>query len=237
MSLPKIEHPIVKIEVPSTKKKVNFRPMLVKEEKILLMAKVSEDDTDIFGAVQQIVNNCALDKEFDINKLAIFDLQYLFLKIRAISVGEETEVSFRDNEDGETYDFKINLNDIKVEFPEKTLNKIEISDTAGFTMKYPQASLYADKEFLKTDAADTFDLLVVSCIDKIYSGDDIYEASLYKKEELKEFMDNLTIATFDKVREFFGNIPSMKHEIKYTNKMGTERTIVLRDLNDFFTLR
>lgn len=237
MALPKIEHPINKIEIPSTKKKMNFRPMLVKEEKILLMAKVSEDDTDIFNAIQQAVNNCSLDKDFDIEKLTIFDLQYIFLKLRSLSIGEEIELFYQDNEDQKSYNIKINLNDVKVVFPDKIDKNIKINDTTGVVMKFPPANLYSNKDFLKSKTEEIFNNLVVACIDKIYSGEDVYESSLYKPEELKEFVDNLDIKTFEKIREFLNNIPSINHEVKYTNSMGTERKIVLRDLNDFFTLR
>lgn len=237
MSLPKIEYPITDITVPSLKKKFKFRPMLVKEEKILLMAKSSEDDNDIFNAVLQVVNNCAVEDGFDVTKLAIFDLEYLFLKIRASSIGETTDVSFRDTEDEKVYDFTIDLNTIEVVFPENTKNTIQISDNSGFTLRYPPATLYSDKEFLSLEPSKVFDRLVLECIDKIFDGEQTYQASMYKKEELQEFVDGLPVKTYDTVREFFMNVPSMKHEIKYTNKMGSERSIVLRNLSDFFILR
>lgn len=237
MSLPKIEYPISEFEVPSLKKNYKFRPMLVKEEKILLMAKTSEDDTDIFNAVRQVVNNCCVDPSLDIDKLAIFDLEYLFLKIRSISIGEMTEVSFRDTEDSKVYDFTINLNDVKVNFPEGISNTIKITDTSGFTLRYPPATLYSDKEFLGLEANKIFDALVLKCIDKVYDEEKVYDSSLYKKEEIEEFVENLPVKAYEEVREFFGKVPAMKYEIKYKNSNGTERTITLRNLSDFFTLR
>ena len=237
MSLPKIEYPINDITVPSLQKKIKFRPMLVKEEKILLMAKASEDDNDIFNAVLQVVNNCAVSEGFDVTKLAIFDLEYLFLKIRAFSIGETTEVSFKDNEDEKVYDFEIDLNTIEVVFPENTKNTINITDNSGFTLRYPPATLYSDKEFLSLEPNKVFDRLVLECLDKIFDGEQVYQASLYKKEELQDFVESLPIKTYDEIRLFFLNVPSIKHEIKYTNKMGSERTIVLRNLSDFFILR
>lgn len=237
MPLPKIEYPITEIEVPSMKKKFKFRPMLVKEEKILLMAKVSEEDTDIFNAVRQVVNNCCIDPSWDIDKISIFDLEYLFLKLRSISIGNTTEVSFRDNEDNNVYDFTIDLDQIEVKFPENVDKTIKINELAGFTLRYPPATLYADKEFLKLEANQIFDKLVIECIDKIFDGEQIYESSLYQKKELEEFIEGLPMKSYDKIREFFNNVPSMKHEITYNNSNGTERKIVLRNLNDFFTLR
>ena len=235
--LPKIEHPLNDIEIPSLKKKYKFRPMLVKEEKILLMAKASEDETDIFNAVLQVVNNCSVDPSLDVMKLAIFDLEYIFLKIRAASIGETTEVAFRDTEDNKVYDFEINLNEVKVEFPKETKNTVKITESSGFTLRYPPAVLYSDKEFLKLEASKVFDALVVQCVDKIFDGEKIYESNLYKKEEIADFIENLPVKTYEEVRDFFAEVPAMKHEIKYKNSMGSERTILLRNLNDFFTLR
>lgn len=237
MPLPKIEYPINEIEVPSMKKKFKFRPMLVKEEKILLMAKVSEDDTDIFSAVRQVVNNCCIDPSLDVDKLAIFDLEYLFLKLRSMSIGNTTEVSFRDNEDEKVYDFTIDLDTIEVKFPENVDKTVQITDTSGFTLRYPPATLYADKEFLNLEPSQVFDRLVIECIDKVFDGEKVYESNLYKKEEIEEFVESLPMKAYDKIRDFFNNVPSMKHEIKYNNSKGTERKIVLRNLSDFFTLR
>ena len=148
MALPKTKHPLFDIKIPSTGKPVSFRPFLVKEEKLLLMAKASEDPTDIFKAIKQVINNCAMDKGFDIDKLAIFDLEYVFIRLRAISVNNIVKVSYRDNEDDKIYDFEINLNTVEVVFPEKISKNIKISDTIGMTMKYPPASIFDDKEYL-----------------------------------------------------------------------------------------
>lgn len=237
MPLPKIEYPISELTVPSLKAKYKFRPILVKEEKILLMAKVSEDDADIFNAVLQVVNNCSIDDKLDITKLAIFDIEYLFLKLRASSIGETTEVSFRDTEDEKVYDFEIDLNKIEVSFPEKENNTVKINETSGFTLRYPPATLYQDKEFLSLPPDKVFDRLVIECIDKIFDGEEVYQANMYTKEELAEFVEGLTVKTYEEIRHFFTNVPSMKHEVKYTNKNGTERTITLRNLSDFFILR
>ena len=143
MTLPKIPHPTFTLEVPSTKKKLTFRPFLVKEEKILLMAKTSQDENDVLSAVKQIVNNCCETKGFDVNKIAIFDLEYLFLKIRASSVGNMISLSYNDLEDKKQYSFEVDLNKIEVEFPAKSVsNKIEINGKTGILMSYPPASLY-----------------------------------------------------------------------------------------------
>lgn len=234
--LPKIEHPVYKIKVPSLKKDHSFRPFLVKEEKILLMAKESGNDIDIFTAIKQIVTNCSLDKNLDINKLTIFDLEYLFLKIRAVSVDNIVKIGYKDSDDDSVYEFEVNLNEIEVTFPKKKIESIKISENAGMILKYPSASLYEDKEFLKTEKNHYFEL-ILRCVDKIYVGDEIYEVSGVSRKELEEFIENLNVNVFKQVNDFLVNSPKISHTIKYTNKNGLKREIYLNSLNDFFTWR
>lgn len=234
--LPKIEHPVFKIKIPSTQKTHSFRPFLVKEEKLLLMAKESGVESDILFAIKQIVNNCSLDKNLDIDKLSIFDLEYMFLKIRAFSIDNIVKISYRDSEDNSVYDFEIDLNKVEVEFPKKKVETIKINDKAGLIMKYPSASLYEDKEFLNTKQNHYFEL-ILRCVDKIYVGEEIYEVKDVSKEELESFMENLGVGVFKEVNEFLVNSPKINHTIKYTNKNGTKREIYLNSLNDFFTWR
>ena len=234
--LPKIKFPIFNFEVPSTKLKLKFRPFLVKEEKILLMAKMSEKDEDILSSIKQIVNNCCLDESFDVDKITIFDLEYLFIQIRAVSVDDTVKVSYIDNEDKQQYNFEINLNDVKVIFPEKVENNIKIGDTSGILMGYPTASLYDDKEFLNS-GDDAFFNLATSCMDKIYDGEEMYDCKNYKKEELLEFFDNLDVKTFVSIRNFLENQPKLNYKIEYTNSLKNKRTVELNSLSDFFTLR
>jgi len=234
--LPKISFPTFTIEIPSTKKKEMFRPFLVKEEKILLMAKLSEKDEDILTAIKQIVNNCAVDELFDVDNLSIFDLEYLFIKIRAASVEDIVKVAYRDNEDNKIYDFEVNLNDIKINFPDKIENNIKIGDDTGILMKYPNASLYDDKEFLNSGDDALFNL-IIKCIDKIYDGEEMYDVKSYKKEDVENFLESLDVKTFEKIKNFMTDQPKMSYDIKYTNSNGKERTISLSSLTDFFTLR
>ena len=235
MKLPKMDYPIYKINVPSLKKDFSFRPFLVKEEKLLLMAKESENASDILTAIKQIINNCLLDK-LDVNKLALFDLEYIFLKLRSASVDNKIKVSYRDNEDDELYDFEINLDDVAVVYPEKVDNKIKITEKTGIVMKYPSAALYDDKEFLKLDKDYMFEL-ILRCVDSIYNEDELYEAKDYKREDLTEFLENLDVKTFQNIQKFLVTVPKMEYKINYKNKMEHDREIVLNSLNDFFTLR
>jgi hypothetical protein len=234
--LPKIEHPIYKIKIPSTKKDHSFRPFLVKEEKLLLMAKESGNESDIFTAIKQIVNNCSLDKNLDIDKLSIFDLEYIFLKIRSFSIDNIVKISYRDSEDNQIYDFEIDLNEIEVKYPENKSNNIKINDTVGLIMKYPSASLYGDEEFLKTQDNHYFEL-ILRCVDKIYMGDEVYEVSDVPRKELEDFIENLGVNIFKEVNEFLINVPRLSHTITYTNKNDVKREIYLNSLNDFFTWR
>jgi hypothetical protein len=235
MALPKTKHPLFDIKIPSTGKPVSFRPFLVKEEKLLLMAKASEDPTDIFKAIKQVINNCAMDKGFDIDKLAIFDLEYVFIRLRAISVNNIVKVSYRDNEDDKIYDFEINLNTVEVVFPEKISKNIKISDTIGMTMKYPPASIFDDKEYFKS-GDNAFYELVIRCIDMIYDGDEVYDVANVTKEELENFLDDVGINSYQEIIKFMENTPKIVHVLKYKNANGNDRIITLNTITDFFML-
>jgi hypothetical protein len=234
--LPKIDYPLYDIKIPSLNTKEKFRPFLVKEEKLLLMAKQSENDSDILQAIKQIITNCSVNKKFDIDKLTVFDLEYVFLKLRAFSIDNKIKISYRDNEDGEVYDFEIDLNDVEVQIPNKIENNIKITKSSGLLMKYPSASLYDDQEFLNLQKDHLFEL-IVRCIEKIYNEEEVYEASEYKREELREFLEQLDMKTFEKIQEFLVSSPKLEHKISYKNTKGSDREIVLSSLNDFFTWR
>ena len=235
-NLPKIDYPVYKIKIPSLKKDSQFRPFLVKEEKLLLMAKESENASDVLAAIKQIINNCSMDAKFDVNKLALFDLEYVFLKLRAISVDNNVKVSYKDNEDQKVYDFEIDLNKVEVKFPPKTENNIKITDKSGIMMKYPSAELYDDEEFLSLEKDYMFEL-IIRCIESIYYEDEVYSSKDYKKEDLNEFLESLDIKTFEKIQNFLVSVPKMEYKINYKNSLGNDREIVLSSLNDFFTLR
>lgn len=236
MSLPKISHPTFKIVVPSTKKPLIFRPFLVKEEKILLMAKTSNDSGDILSSIKQVVNNCCEEKDFDINKLTVFDLEYIFLKLRSNSVGNKVTLTFEDLEDKLQYKFEVDLNTVEIEYPKNAENKIQIDANTGIIMKYPSAAIYDDNNFINMGNDAMFELML-RCIDKIYSGDEMYDPMSYTKEQLANFIDNLDVKTFEKIQTFLSNAPTMKHILTYRNSLGNERKIELTTLNDFFTLR
>ena len=234
--LPKISHPIFEFNIPSTNKLEKFRQFLVKEEKILLMAKSSEEPSDILRAIKQVVNNCSLSESFDIDKLAMFDLEYLFLQLRSVSVENIVKVSYRDNDDQKVYDFQIDIKNVDVQFPENVDKIIKVTDDIGIKMKYPPASLFDDKDYFKSGDQAYYEL-ILRCIDTVYSGDDLFNATDYTKEDLEVFLDDCGIKTFENIRNFMNNIPKLYYKIEYTNANGKLRTIELTSLSDFFTLR
>lgn len=236
MPLPKVKHPIFEFVVPSTNKRESFRPFLVREEKILLMAKASEDPADSLRAVKQVVNNCYMGGGLDIDKLPIFDLEYLFLQLRAVSVSDVVSVSYRDNEDQQVYDFTIDLKQVKVKFPDKVDPVIKVTDTLGIVMKWPSASVLDDKDYFKV-GEDAYYELILRCLDKIYDGDELYDPAEYSLKELEEFLDDCGVTTLEKIQEFMSQSPRLYHKLTYMNKNGKERVIELTSLTDFFTLR
>ncbi len=241
MALPKISIPTYFINIPSLNKKVLFRAMLVKEEKLLLMAKESDEEDDILLAIKQVVNNCLMDNSIDIDKLAIFDIEYVFLNIRSFSVGSKIKVSYKDNDDNVVRDFEIDINDIKVKFPEfhdfKKPYTIKLNNEMYITLKYPPSTLYSEKIFKNLTENEALDLLMINCLDKIYDGDKVTDFSVHSKEEILEFINSLDISTFEKIKDFILNTPKLEYCIEYVNNNGKERKIVLNSLSDFFMLR
>lgn len=235
-SLPKIDYPIINIKIPSTKKEYMFRPFLVKEEKVLLMAKESKNNADIFTAIKQVVQNCSLESKFNIDDLSIFDLEYIFIKLRSFSIDNMIKINYIDPEDRKTYEFDIDLEEIKVDFPKKIESTIKINEKAGLSMRYPSASLYSDEEFLNLKEDYLFEL-IVRCIDKIYNEDEVFEAKDFSREEIKEFLDNLNVKIFEKIHNFLLNSPKLNYVLKYKNTLGNEKEIVFNSLNDFFSWR
>jgi hypothetical protein len=231
MALPKIDQPLFDLIIPSTGKKIAFRPFLVKEEKILLIAQ-SGGDGEIIRAIKQIINNCVIEN-INVDELATFDLEYMFLKLRAKSVNNLIKLSYRDNEDDELYDFEVDLDTIEVEIPKDINSKIKINETVGMTMKYPSAGI-SDKISEFENEVELLTFFITNCIDTIYDEETVYVANDYSAKDLNEFLDSLDVSTFDKIREFFEKIPKMRHVINYTNKLGNERTIELSSIRDFF---
>lgn len=235
MALPRIEHPIFELELPTLKTKVRYRPFLVREEKILLMALQGEEPDEIINSVKQVINNCLLTEGIDIDNLPTVDVEYLFIKIRAKSVNNVIKLTYRDLEDNKKYDVEVNLDEVEVMFSPEHSTDIKINDSMGLLMKYPQTSIANKLKDANTEADLLFDILK-NCIDVIYDKDNQYKVSDSTPEELDEFIQNLDVRAFSEIQKFFTTMPKLYHEIKYTNSLGNERIIKLSSLSDFFTL-
>lgn len=233
MALPKIDKPLFDMFVPSQKRTVKYRPFVVKEEKILLIAQQSGSEKDIVLAIKQVLQNCAQDPTFDVDSLATFDLEYMFLKLRARSVNNIIQVSYRDLEDDKVYDFEVDLDTVDIMMHDEISNKIKVSDDVGIVMKYPSINILDDAPE-NVSAAEVVEYLVRSCIESIYDAENVYPIKDHTEEEVNEFIDNLDIGSFDAIRTFFDTMPQMKHVITYKNSQGNERTIELTTLSDFF---
>ena len=236
MALPKIQSPTFELVIPSLNKPATFRPFLVKEEKILLMAQQSGDETESIRAIKQVVNNCCLSDQIDVEKLAMFDLEYIFLKLRARSVNNIIEVFYKDAEDEKQYKLQINLDEVEMVVPKKIDKNIKINKTSGIVMKYPSASLIDEMKKFQNEV-EILNFFIIKCLDEIYDENDVYPASEQTETELQEFIDNLDVKTFDKIRNFMENMPRLEHTVKYKNSLDKEKSVTLSTLSDFFTLR
>lgn len=235
MALPKIQYAMYDITIPSTQKKVKFRPMLVKEEKILLMAKQSEERADQLNAIKQVVNNCCTDLAVYIEELTYFDLEYIFLKIREQSVSNIVKVSYRDNEDDKVYDFEIDISKIEVDMSNAKSPTIELGDDISIVLSYPSVKTFTAKEFFDLKQEEVFDYLLANCITKVFQEDKLYDIKSSSKQEIKEFIESIPSKQYEKIQEFFENVPNLYYKIEYRNEKGTDRKIELKSLEDFFT--
>lgn len=234
MALPKLDKPLFDLEVPSQNKTVKARPFVVKEEKILLTAQQSGQEKDIVLGIKQVLTNCIQDASFDMDSLTTFDLEYMFLKLRSRSVNNIIDVSYRDNEDDKVYDFQIDLDTVEMMKTKPIDNKIMINENIGIVMKFPSVTVLENAPD-NTELTSIVEYLVRSCIDQIFDENEVYLASDTSEEEMSEFVDNLDIESFTKIREFFDSLPSLYHKIEYTNALGNKREIELTTLSDFFT--
>ena len=234
MALPTIEQPIFEMKIPSTGKNVKFRPFLVREEKILLIAQQGGSDKEVIRAIKQILSACLIDN-IDVDQLATFDLEYMFLKLRARSVNNIVKLAYRDTEDEKVYDFEIDLDEIEIEV-KPVNNKIKVNDEIGIVMKYPAASI-TDELGEYDNEVDLLLFFVRKCIDQIYDSENVYPANESTEEEMNQFIDSLDVQTFERIREFFDSIPTLSHTLKYTNSNDNERVIELNNLKDFFMWR
>ena len=239
MALPKLKVPLFDVTIPSTNKNAKFRPFLVKEEKILLMAQAGGTKKEIVNALKQIINNCVVlsdGSSVDVDHLTTFDLEYLFIKIRAKSVDNMVKLKYMDHEDQKHYDFEVPLDQIEIIHTPEHKNKIKVDKEVGVVLKYPTATMILKMEELDIEEEDAALFMISSCIDYVYDAENVYPAKDETPEELQTFVESLSISAFTEIQKFFDTMPKLYYKIEYTNSMGTEREIELSSLDDFFTL-
>ena len=239
MALPKLNVPVYEAILPSTEKVIKYRPFLVKEEKILLTALEADDTKALSSAVRQIVNNC-VQGELDVDNLPTFDIEYLFLRLRAKSVGEKVTVGLKPwgcpNNEGKlcenTTEIEINLEEVKVDKKKAPSPKIMLDDKIGIKMKYPNI----DTINLTGTTSEAAGMDVIKgCVDMIFTEEDTHERDSFTDEELDEFIDSLNSQQFKFVKDFFDNMPILKHTVKYKcNTCGEKKETILQGLNSFF---
>ena len=240
MPLPKIATPSYELELPSTGKTIQYRPFLVKEEKLLVIALESEDIKQITNAIKAVIRSCILTKGIKVETLPTFDIEYLFLNIRGKSVGEDISVNLTCPDDNETQvTVNVNLDDIKVEKSDDHTNQIKLDTNLMMELKYPSLNEFIKNNFDPNDTSknpmeQSFDL-VGSCIDKIYNEDEVWVAADCTKKEITDFLDSMNSNQFKEVENFFETMPKLSHTVKVVNpKTKVESDIVLEGLASFF---
>ena len=236
MALPKLGYPTYELELPSTGKTIKYRPFLVKEEKVLLMALESKDEKQVVSAVKDLIKNCVITR-IKVDTLPSFDLEYLFLKIRGASIGENITLTVTCLDDNETQvEANININDVEILKPEGHDKKIMFDDKTGLVMKYPSMKEFVDREFLQKEmkTEDVYGFIADS-IDQIFDDEEVYDSSTTTKKEFRTFVDNLTTKQFEKIQEFYTTCPKLSHTFKVVNpKTGKESSYTIEGLQSFF---
>jgi len=238
MPLPTIVTPTYELELPSTGKKVKYRPFLVKEEKLLVLALETENTKDISTAIKTVLKSCIQSRGVKVDNLPTFDIEYLFLNIRGKSVGEEIEVNLISPDDNVTeVPVTINVDDIEVKKSEDHNKKVKLDDTLVMEMKYPSLDQFIKSNFDFGDEVtmdQSFDL-IASCIDKIYNEEEVWSTADCTKKEVKEFLEQMNSMQFKEIEKFFDTMPKLTHNVTFKNpKTKVESTVVLEGLSSFF---
>jgi hypothetical protein len=240
MALPKIDTPIYDLELPLSKKKIRFRPFLVKEQKNLLMALESDDRESIENNIKQVLQNCTITEKVDIEKLPVVDVEYYFLQLRARSVGETVENKYRcdnmvdDKSCGNIMETSLNLLDIKIEGVQDDNDVIELTDKISVKLKYPQFSVLSKLSKL-TDVGDITFQMIADSIEHIYDGDQFYYSNETPQEELLEFVESLSQKQFAKIETFFANLPKLQKKIEMKcSRCGFQHNLDVEGLESFF---
>ena len=236
MALPKIGYPTYELELPSTGKSIKYRPFLVKEEKVLLLALESKDEKQVIGAVKDLIKNCVITR-IKVDTLPSFDLEYLFLKIRGASIGENIILTVTCLDDNETQvEATINIDEVEVFKPEGHDKKIMFDDKTGIVMKYPSMKEFVEREFLQKEmkTEEVYDYIADS-IDQIFDDEEVYDSSTTTKKEFRTFVDSLTTKQFEKIQQFYTTCPKLSHTFKVINpNTGKESEYTVEGLQSFF---
>ncbi len=236
MALPKVVLPTFELDLPSNGKTVKYRPFVVKEEKILLMALDTEDEFAITTAVKDLLKNC-VQSRIKIDNLPTFDLEYLFLNIRAVSVGEDVDMNITCKDDNKTeVKYTFSLFDVVVDKPEGHDPKIMLSDEMGIIFRYPSFKEFVQSSIIgkQLDPEGYIDI-IAGCVDQLFDGEEVYDSSTTSKKEFKEFIEGLTTVQFKKVQEFFETLPKLEHKFKIINpETGVESEYTINGLQNFF---
>lgn len=237
MPLPKLSTPTYELEVPSSGKKIKYRPFLVREEKILLLAMETEDEKQMANAVKTILANCIQTSRFKVDNLSLFDIEYIFLNIRGKSVGENVDLTITCPDDGTTtVDVSIDLDEIKVQKSDDHTNILKLNDEISVVMKYPSMDLFI-KNNLKDSGTEVDDVFEIAslCIDQIVQGEDVYESSNFSKKEIMEFLEDMDTKQFLLVQNFFETMPKLSHTIEVVNpNTKVKSEVIIEGLASFF---
>jgi hypothetical protein len=237
MSLPKPPVPTYELVIPSTKKTIKYRPFLVKEEKILLIAMESQDEKMIRDSVIEILRNCIISKDVKIEQLAMFDVEYIFLRIRSKSVGEKVQIKLTCKDDEKTQvNYELDLDKVEIQFSKKHSSNVKLNENGGLIMKYPGFEQFIKTQILqKNPSTEEIFEIVADCVDKIYEEDEVWEAISLTKKDILEYIENLTSKQFEKVQEFFSTMPVLSHTVKITNpNTNIESVYEIEGLSNFF---
>lgn len=233
MALPKIDLPIMELTLPSSGEKIKYRPFTVKEEKILLVAQESDEPAAEILAAKQVVNNCLIDKE--VTELAMFDLEYVLLYLRARSVNNLINFTLKDPDTDESVELELDVDQIQVTRDPDHSKEVKINEDYSLFLKYPTVDEFARMTMMDPNDPLSDYTMLVSCIDYIASEDELHYFKEYQQEEIDDFMDGLDSPVIKGITKFFETAPKLRHEMKYTNSNGDEKTFVVEGMRSFFT--
>lgn len=233
MGLPKIEKPMFELTVPSTQQKIKFTPFTVKQEKALLIAQESKDWDQIILSLQQLLTNCIVD-DIDIDKLSMFDIEFIMLHIRAKSVNNVIQFTINDPVSQKPVELELDIDKLEVKFPENDLRTITISDDYVLKLRYPTIKEMNMAKELESKNVETLFNMMVSCIESVVNGDTVYKLKDFSQAEIVEFVDDLPKTAIDKLKEFFENMPTVSYTAKWKTEEGEDREVPIVGLDNFF---